>query len=341
MNKVPFGLPQEYIDQCIDRLYSEIQNLQGKKLTILGGTGFFGSWISSILIKAIDMGLDLNLNICSRNKPLNVSNEETKSSKICLINLDIGNGIPRCLLDVSHVVFAATSSTPNHGNKDVVSINRTSKAFEAALKHISEAEIVESVLNLSSGAVYKSQSNENFPIGETNIFEESYFDSYKWAKIEIEKSLIQLKTNNPKFNYSSPRLFAFYGPGLPTDAHFAIGNFIRDACNLESIKVNGDKYTVRSYLHVADATVALFKLLLKPQNKPINLGSISEISMEKLALKISEIFSLPKPNFIEAESNYSYYVPSVNNLESWIGKFEFIEFEKGLRDWFEWLKIKN
>jgi predicted ABC-type sugar transport system permease subunit len=59
-----FVLPQEYIDQCIDQLGSEIQSLEGKKITILGGTGFFGSWISSILIAGINNGLDL-LNVTS------------------------------------------------------------------------------------------------------------------------------------------------------------------------------------------------------------------------------------------------------------------------------------
>jgi dTDP-glucose 4,6-dehydratase len=177
------------------------------------------------------------------------------------------------------------------------------------------------------------------PIEETNTFETGIVSDYQAAKIEIEKCLIEASDKNSNFKYSSPRLFAFYGPGLPIDAHFAIGNFIGNAFNREAIAIKGDKNTVRSYLHIADASTALIKLLLKPNNQPMNLGSTSEISMGDLALKLSKIFSLPNPSDTLLNNEFSYYVPSVVNLEKCIGKFDFIDFEKGVLDWVDWLKI--
>jgi hypothetical protein len=74
-------------------------------------------------------------------------------------------------------------------------------------------------------------------------------------------------------------------------------------------------------------------------NQPMNLGSTSEISMGDLALKMSKIFSLPNSSDTLANKEFSYYVPSVVNLEKYIGKFDFIDFEKGVMDWMDWLKI--
>ena len=47
---------------------------------------------------------------------------------------------------------------------------------------------------------------------------------------------------------SVARCFSFVGPGLPTDLHYAVGNFVADAITTRKITIEGNGLTQRSYM---------------------------------------------------------------------------------------------
>ena len=112
------------------------------------------------------------------------------------------------------------------------------------------------------------------------------------------------------------RCFAFSGPGLPLNAHFAIGNFVRDALRADAIVLNSSGQALRSYLHGADLAVWLLTLLLRGESgAPYNVGSDQAISIAELANRVISRVAPGKTVRIlghAEDSGRSFYVPDIS-----------------------------
>ena len=139
------------------------------------------------------------------------------------------------------------------------------------------------LLLTSSGAVYGTQTMplmpEDYPGAPDPLLPGSVYGEGKRAS-ELMCSLAA----GPSFEIKVARCYAFLGPHLPLDAHFAAGNFLRDALAGNPIHIASDGSSVRSYLYASDLTIALWTMLFRaPSMRAYNIGSEHAVSIRELA----------------------------------------------------------
>jgi dTDP-glucose 4,6-dehydratase len=151
---------------------------------------------------------------------------------------------------------------------------------------------------------------------------------------------------HPELEPVIARCFAFVGPFLPLDAHFAIGNFIRDALHGGPIKIGGDGTPHRSYLYAADLAVWLWTLLFRGRpGQAYNVGSQEEVTILELASTVAECFSKHTDVEIACQpvpgAPAPRYVPSTGLAASELGLVASIPLKEAIARTAAWHSTTN
>ena len=245
---------------------------------------------------------------------------------------------PRANLTADIVYIASTptnAATGSLNTHDLVHASRNvvSHATRVRSRNLDKALII----HLSSGAVFCKQSMDYLFRNELDSVDEDSEEPYCQAKLVIENGLMSAYAQG-NIDYQTPRLFAFLGPGLPLNSHFAIGNFVFDGMQKQKIHVKGNPITRRSYLYPTDLIEVLFQTLLLKEPVPFNVGSNTGITISDLAQKVSSLSSNLGVTFSNPDSDPSNYVPSTENMNKIVKKNSYLDLDASLEKWINWLK---
>ena len=321
------------------------EGLRGARLFITGGTGFFGCWLlESFLFANQQLSLKASISVLTR-RPDSVRQTLPHLMLDPAITLHEGDvrhfEFPKG--EYSHVIHAAADMSTELNDENPLLILDT---IVQGTHHMLDFAVhckTEKFLLTSSGAVYGKQPNDMTHIPEDYPGAPDPLDlrsAYGTGKRTAEQ-LCALYTKQYGISSIIARCFAFVGPYLPLDAHFAIGNFIRDAGNGGPIIIKGDGTPRRSYLYAADLAIWLWTILLRGSAlRPYNVGSEVVLSIADLAKAVAGLSKVevkisikhPAPTNIPAEQ----YVPSTKVARDELGLFQWVDLETSIGKTSQW-----
>ncbi|HVX19854.1 MAG TPA: NAD-dependent epimerase/dehydratase family protein [Acidimicrobiales bacterium] len=342
MASVPWGLPDRDLDRAVERVSADLSRWRGARVLVTGATGFLGSWLVGTLLRANEvLDLGLRLVVLTRD-PTTVP--LAPGPCLELVAGDVRDLPPVGQVDA--IVHGAAASASRFGVGDgeprvmaATIVDGTRAVLDAA------ASSGARVLFLSSGAVYGRQVVDAVP--EDHAGGPDPLDprsAYGEAK-RMAENWCAATTAAGEAEVVVARLFAFVGPRLPLDRHFAAGNFLADVLASRPVRISGDGRTVRSYLYAGDVPEWLFALLSRGvPGRAYNVGSPEAVTIAELASRAARLADPPLPvQVIGAPSDTpaSRYVPDTRRAEDELGLRPRVGLDEGLRRSLAWFAVQR
>jgi dTDP-glucose 4,6-dehydratase len=327
------------LDHVLAHAEGVLTELRKQRIFLTGGTGFFGKWLLAALAHAnARLGLDLGITVLTREPETFVARHPNFATNAAFawVRGDTRDfAMPKG--HFGHVLHAATATlagdspqalfaTIVDGTRRVADFARTAGAAN--------------LLFVSSGAVYGAQ-----PAAITHVAEDyrgapdcTLIDATYGEGKRAAETACAIAAREGGLAPKIARCFAFLGPGLPLDAHFAAGNFIRDALRGREIEVASDGTAVRSYLYPADLVIWLLTIMMRGVAlRPYNVGSDRAISIGELAETIGRHARvLHRVQKAPGTAQPHRYVPDIARARSELGLEVRIDLDDAIARTLSW-----
>lgn len=333
----PYPLPD--LDHVLALTEPLWQDLQGGRIFVTGGTGFFGRWMLEAFRHA-------QARLGFKGELLFLCRDPGRWRAQCP-HLAQWPGIHAQAGDLAGL--RAPGGTLHGVAHLAVGTEAPLVQFRAMLEgtlrvlDLAQASDARRLLFASSGAVYGTPPRGRRPIPEDHPTAPPTEDpgtAYGQAKRACE-GLFAAHAQALGGQAVLARCFAFVGPGLALDRPFAIGNFIRDALEGRPIRILGDGTPLRSYLHGADLAAWLWTLYFRgPDRRPIHVGSDQAVSIRELADRVAACVRPGLPVTVAQAPDPglepSCYVPAIDRARTELGLKPLIGLDDAITRTAEW-----
>lgn len=319
-------------------------NENAMSLFLTGGTGFFGRALLRCLVGADRCGTNpfANVTVLTRSPPGFLS-RHLEFADLPWLSFHAGDmlagmaGFPTGQA-FSHVLHAAADSTlgpqlaPLDRHEQIVAGTRNALEFAVRAR-------ARRFLLTSSGGAYGAQPSdlERIPEGHHGMPDPMSAENAYGVSKRVAEHLCALYGHKHGIETVVARCFAFVGPDLPLNAHYAIGNFIRDALECPEIVVNGNGTPVRSYLYQDDLAEWLLTLLMKGEpSQAYNVGSDEAVTIAELAHLVRDCLAPAKPVRVMGLAGAdaalrNRYVPDIGKARTQLGLTVGIPLREAIR----------
>jgi dTDP-glucose 4,6-dehydratase len=314
-----FSIAPRDLDEILRASAADLEALRGRRLFITGGTGFFGKWLLAGLLHAnAEMDLGLELTVLSRNPAgfMRRFPEETNQESLSFLTGHVAD-FPAEHGRFDYLIHAAADTTAFTNEAEERERSRTIVVGTQRLLELTKSNGAR-MLNVSSGAVYGAETGKRDGAKEEDYDNARPLTPYGLAKREAEALCVE-----SQLECVTARAFAFLGPHLPLDAHFAAGNFLRDAMRGGPIQVRGDGTALRSYLYPTDLITWLLRILIRGERGcAYNVGSDQVVCIAELARLVAQAVD-PQPEVViqslQAQGPQNIYLPNIARARTELG----------------------
>ena len=334
--------------ECVQDLWRMVNTLSGSTILFLGGTGLIGRWFFELL-GSLDGHGDGSVTfvVSGRSRPTWLADQYGPVNAEFLA-LDFLSSASMSVFEETVAPFDGVFHFAAPSAADTFAGMRGPDKYRLALSSASQLyKLVESfsprfLLLASSGVAVQSVDDtvDEYENLAPDLFSE--VESLSNGKRTLERAVFELSSSQT--SSAVARIFTCYGPHIPTELHYAMGNFIGQARRGQPIVVNSAGTDRRSYLYASDLICAIARLVVrlcgpsKDSFSIYNMGGQEPITIAELANKIAALVG-PESCEVRVKGGCSSignrvrrdYVPDVTRAKEAEILIERVSLDAGLR----------